>query len=370
MAQIDIYGFIGDDWGGGVTLKSVADQLNAITDDKITVNISSGGGYVNEGKAIYNLLKNSGKDITVNIIGQAYSIASVIAMAGNKIYIAEFADMMLHPAWTFTEGNADQLREIADQLDEISNELFEIYMTRAENKRSEIREYFDKETVIKAQECIELGLVDGMMSAQATMRRLPIYKAVAYYDKPKQTDMNITKDEAKGLFDELKNWVKNLIHPVKNASTTTTDGTTMYYDGALAVGTKVFSDEAMTEPTPDGTYTTDDNTVTVAGGEVTAIDAIQDSANSELESANARIAELESQLAEANNKTTDLESKLNSATEQFAAKITELESKVLGEGGNPDNHKHVPPAPVKHETVAEKMKRLEAENRKKYHTVN
>lgn len=372
--QIDIYGFIGDNWGG-TTLKQVADLLNAYKDEKeIVVNISSGGGYVNEGKAIYNLLKTSDKTITVNIIGQAYSIASIIAMAGDKIYIAEFADMMVHPAWTFAEGNADDLRETADQLDAISTELFSIYLTRSgvKDNESKLKDYFDNETFIKAQECIDLGLVDGFMpAAQARVRHLHQYKAVAYFDKKPTQDMtNITKDEAKGLFADLKAYVKNLLHPVKNASTTTADGVTFYYDGDLGVNTAVFSDEAMTAPLADGTYSTADNTMVVAGGIVTEFTEAGQN-NADLEAANARIADLEAQLAAANAKATDAEKKIGEVQASFDAKITELETKILGDGGNPDGLKNNPPAPVaKAKTVAEIMREKQVKNEQRYAQFN
>lgn len=57
---INIFGFIGSDWDG-TTLKQVSEQLEAISDNEVIVKISSGGGYVNEGLAIFNLLRNSKK---------------------------------------------------------------------------------------------------------------------------------------------------------------------------------------------------------------------------------------------------------------------------------------------------------------------
>ena len=58
----------------------------------------------------------------------------------------------------------------------------------------------------------------------------------------------------------------------KFASATAADGTVLYYDGDLAAGTPVFSDEAMTTPAPDGDYTmTDGSTITVASGSVSDV---------------------------------------------------------------------------------------------------
>lgn len=337
MAEINIYGYIGEDlFFGGVSLQSVSDQLAAITDNDLTVNISSGGGSVNEGKAIYNLLKNSGKNITVKIIGQAYSIASVIAMAGNKILIAEFADMMVHPAWTFAEGNADALRQTADQLEEISNELFNIYMVRENLKSNEtkLREYFDAEKIISAKECIELGLADGYLedSKNQIKRFIPL-KAVAYYSK--QTEMKKENlDEAKSILTMLKDGIKNLF-TAKNASVTAGD-TTLYYDGELSVGTSVYSDEAMTTPTADGVY----GDYTVTDGKVSAIAVEPSDEAKQLAEAQAKVAELQAALDAKNTEIETLNSKFEAEQtknkteiEAINANMKKLEDVILGEEG-------------------------------------
>lgn len=333
---INIFGFIGSEWDG-TTVKQVSDQLDAIEGNEVTVRISSGGGYVSDGLGIFNLLRNSKKEVRVEIIGQAYSIASVIAMAGNKIFIAQFADMMLHPAWTMTEGNAESLRETADQLDEISKEIFNTYLTRSKVKDNEakIQEYFDAETYIKAAECVELGLCDGILEEQNSVRHLTKYAAVAAINpKTKNNEMSLSKDEAKGLFDEFKSWFKSLSKP-KAAATPTTEGT-LYYEGdTLAVGTQVFSDEAMTIPAADGEYNTNDNVITVASGAVSSI----------VESVSNSVAELEAKLAEAAEKINALTEELTNSkaeVEAFKAsakeietKFAELENKVIGSGANP-----------------------------------
>ena len=61
------------------------DQLDGVT--KINVHINSGGGSVFGGIAIYNILKRHNAEITVYVEGIAASIASVIAMAGDRIII-------------------------------------------------------------------------------------------------------------------------------------------------------------------------------------------------------------------------------------------------------------------------------------------
>ncbi len=52
-----------------------------------------------EGIAIYNLLRNHPADITVYIDGVAASMASVVAMAGDRVVMPENAMMMIHKPW-------------------------------------------------------------------------------------------------------------------------------------------------------------------------------------------------------------------------------------------------------------------------------
>lgn len=372
MAEINIYGYIGEDiFFGGVSLQSVSEQLSAITDNDLTVNISSGGGSVNEGKAIYTLLKNSGKNITVKIIGQAYSIASVIAMCGNKILIGEFADMMIHPAWTYTEGNADDLRETADMLEKMSNELFDVYMTKDGLKKNEtkLREYFDSEKIISAKDCIELGLADGYLEdAKNTIKKFIPLKAVAYYSKP--IDMKKENaEEAKSIIQLIKDGIKNMFTPEVNNASKTAGDTTMYYDGEFAVGTKVFSDEAMTTATPDGTY----GDVTVSGGEVSSIAA--EAEDSALAEAIAKVAELQNALDQKETALNELkaanelkEAENKSKIDAMMLQVEKLNNIVVGEEGRhkDENTDDTP----KVETMSQKMKRLDAENRAKYSNIN
>lgn len=66
--------------------QDVQNILKQIDENKpLDIYINSGGGSVFAGLAIYNMLKRNKAQKTVHIDGLAASIASVIAMAGDKI---------------------------------------------------------------------------------------------------------------------------------------------------------------------------------------------------------------------------------------------------------------------------------------------
>lgn len=102
------------------------DRLDGVS--KINVHINSGGGSVFGGIAIYNILKRHSAEITVYIEGLAASIASVIAMAGDKIIIPANAQMMIHKPSSITWGNAEDMRKEADVLDGCQKVILNTYM--------------------------------------------------------------------------------------------------------------------------------------------------------------------------------------------------------------------------------------------------
>lgn len=107
-------------------VKDFLDQLDGVS--KINVHINSGGGSVFGGIAIYNILKRYDAEITVYVEGLAASIASVIAMAGDRIIIPANAQMMIHKPSSVTWGNAKDMRKEADILDGCQKVILNTYM--------------------------------------------------------------------------------------------------------------------------------------------------------------------------------------------------------------------------------------------------
>ena len=105
------------------------DQLGEVS--KINVHINSGGGSVFGGIAIYNILKRHNAEITVYVEGLAASIASVIAMAGDRIIIPANAQMMIHKPSSIAWGNADDMRKEAEILDGCQKVILNTYMQHA-----------------------------------------------------------------------------------------------------------------------------------------------------------------------------------------------------------------------------------------------
>lgn len=158
-AELLIYDTVGGGfWDDGVTAKQIKKDLDAAGDiSGIDVRINSYGGYVHEGVAIYNLLKSHPAAVNVTIDGVAASIASVIAMAGEKIVMAQNSEMMIHNAWTVAMGSASDLRKEADHLEQVNEIIRDTYGARAKVTAEEITAMMDAETWMTAKVAVEKG---------------------------------------------------------------------------------------------------------------------------------------------------------------------------------------------------------------------
>ncbi len=161
--EIELYGDIGTD----ITAKEFAAELKALGDAKnIVLRINSFGGDVFDGLAIYSRLVASGADITVFIDGLAGSIASVIAMAGKEIHIAEAAFIMIHDPWVRTAGNAAELIKSAARLETVGEQMAGIYQRRTGLKMGRIQEMMAAETELNASQAVEFGFATEIFEAE------------------------------------------------------------------------------------------------------------------------------------------------------------------------------------------------------------
>lgn len=161
-ADIFIYDVIGDGgfFGGGVSARDVVEQLKNLKTRKINLRVNSPGGSVFDGMAIYNALVQHPADVTTHIDGLAASIASVIALAGKTVRIAENAMMMIHDPLAFVFGDAAELRKQADVLEQIKGSILNTYVTRTGGDREALAKLMSDETWFNADEAIAQKFAD------------------------------------------------------------------------------------------------------------------------------------------------------------------------------------------------------------------
>lgn len=168
IAEIYIYGDISacpqDD---GVSAASLSMQLASLQGVKqINVYINSYGGDVSEGVAIYNALKRHNAKVVTYCDGMACSIASVIFMAGDERIMCNPSFLMIHDAWTYAAGNAEDFRKAADDLDVITTASISAYMAHCKISEQELREKMHAETWLTHTQALEMGFATSIMDAE------------------------------------------------------------------------------------------------------------------------------------------------------------------------------------------------------------
>ena len=136
--------------------------------DTLDIEIHSPGGSVMDGYVLYNAIKDMrerGVYVTAHV-QLAASMASVIAMAADRIVMREGGRMMIHDASAVTMGNAEEHLGKANLLESISDEIAGIYSGRTGMDKKAARALMKKETWMDGKEAVSLGFADESFDTQ------------------------------------------------------------------------------------------------------------------------------------------------------------------------------------------------------------
>lgn len=212
--RLDLVGVIGGSWfSDGVSLTQFLTEARKLSAPVLEVHISSPGGSVSDGLAIYNYLaglKAKGVTVETYVDGLAASIASVIAMAGDTRYIGKASSLLIHRPWMMACGNAGNLRQAAEDLDKVADQLAGIYADRSGLDLDAVRGIMTGEadadgTLLTAQDALANGLADEIVDnklAAAACIGADIYDL----DDPEEQEGEPEEDpEEQELEEELQN---------------------------------------------------------------------------------------------------------------------------------------------------------------------
>ena len=157
-ARIDLFSDIGE---GGVTAKDFVNQLNSLS-GPIDLHVNSAGGSLFDGLAIVAALKAYPSKVTAFVDGMAASIASVIAVSCDKLYMAPSARLYIHDAHAEASGNAAAMGKMGELLDGASDDLAAIYAAKAGGTVASWRATMRNEKYYTAPQAVAAGLCDGI----------------------------------------------------------------------------------------------------------------------------------------------------------------------------------------------------------------
>ena len=169
----------------GETIKS---QLKG----DVTVRIDSPGGDVFAGFAIYNQLVQHDGKVTVYVDGAAASAASIIAMAGDEVYLPETSVMMIHDPWTMAIGDSSDMKKTAELLDTIKDAIIPAYTAKTGLETEKISDMMSEETWLTGAQAAQMGfgtLIEGGKQTASNFERPWIKNA------PKPKNNNLIGDQ-------------------------------------------------------------------------------------------------------------------------------------------------------------------------------
>ena len=172
-----------DWWGINYTcpsqIKGVVDTLD--DGEELKVKISSQGGSVSGASEIYSTLREAsanGHKVTCDIQGDAYSAASMIAMAGDIVRISPVARIMIHCASTRAAGNASDMEKMAEILRTTDKSIVQAYVLKTGMSEEELLKLMQKETWFYANECVELHFADEIIKDDAIEITNSVYESL------------------------------------------------------------------------------------------------------------------------------------------------------------------------------------------------
>ena len=184
--------------------------------EEIEIHINSGGGSVFGGLAIYNLLKQYKGKKVVYIDGLAGSIASVIALVGDVVYIYENSLFMIHNPLAGICGyyNAKDLKEQITALENCKKAILSVYMANVTPVKliteEEISNLMDNETWLVGKEVAEYFNVNVL-----PVKNEMVAHTSSYFNKYKNTPKNIIKTQDKGTEDTLEKEKQQILNDLE-----------------------------------------------------------------------------------------------------------------------------------------------------------
>nr|WP_244971122.1 head maturation protease, ClpP-related [Tissierella pigra] len=173
--------------------------------ENINVYISSYGGEVKEGLAIYKALKRHKAKVTTIADGFACSIASVIYAAGDERIISDIDLLMIHNAWTYTAGDSNDLRKQADELEKMTQRSINAYMDIVNIEEDELKALMNTDTWIDGAEALEMGFATKLVkstekeTATQSVRKTLMQRIKEEPKKAAVANVKIDENQMKGI---------------------------------------------------------------------------------------------------------------------------------------------------------------------------
>jgi ATP-dependent Clp protease, protease subunit len=145
-------------------------------DKDIEMYINSPGGSVTAGLAIFDTMQLVKPDVATLCAGMAASAASILLTGGAKGKRAALPNskVLIHQPWiSQIGGQATDIEIYARDLTATRRRLAEIYVATTKQSIERIERDMERDYHLTAEEAVEYGLVDSIMSRQSRVDLTP-----------------------------------------------------------------------------------------------------------------------------------------------------------------------------------------------------
>jgi len=204
-------------WGDSVDASLVRNAI-AEYDGKfntVAIDLTTNGGDVTVGMAIYTLLRdlvNKGIVVNIRVVGIAASMGSIIALAGTTLEISQGSWIMIHNPLALTIGDYREHESRTDMLKTVRDSLASIYEERSDLEKSELFAMMDSETWFSAEKAVERGF-----ASKIYVNTDPVASANGL-DLQKRLKSSIVAQNFKNIPEAIKNILPTETLPVSSNS--------------------------------------------------------------------------------------------------------------------------------------------------------
>lgn len=138
-------------------------------DKDIQLYINSPGGSVSAGFAIFDTMNFVKCDVSTICIGMAASMGAFLLAAGTKgkRFALPNSEIMIHQPLGGAQGQASDIKIAADHILRTRDKLNKILSERTGQPLDVIVKDTDRDNFMSAQEAVEYGLIDKVMTSRA-----------------------------------------------------------------------------------------------------------------------------------------------------------------------------------------------------------
>ena len=141
--------------------------LSHVSDNPIALWVNSSGGSVYDGFAIIDVMKGLSCPVYTITCGQAMSMASLIAMAGDKRFVTEDSLFLLHDMMTSLDfDSTKKLLRRAEDVKKEHERFYDFLKAHGTFSRKEIEIIQQGELLLHPDECLEHNIVDEIIKSR------------------------------------------------------------------------------------------------------------------------------------------------------------------------------------------------------------